>query len=424
MAAGVLVVAAGAVFVTMKWVGPGEGAQPDGGRTTDSPNTVAPVAFSRQLEKDILTLPALQPEYADAARTQVGFRATGKLDMVQQTARADGTHVLRVWAEVQRPGMNGQLQNESVLLEVWLDAAGKPILDFAAADEFFRAAKEAGFTRPLNGYGGPGVSGLHDGYVIGETGRKWEKQTGKPMGELLALVWGAVRDHAKEQGWLDVQVGMTDEPRVLDQVKAQVELMKLYAHHAPWVNIGGSYSVHWDKNDPVEAGIREIFMTLKWSALNLHTQVDLDKAKEFGKELYIYNQGRTRYSFGAYQWAEMHKGVRGRLQWHLAALHGYQFFDLDGREPDTAVIRWGRAGILPTMSLPRCREGADDLRFAATLWNLAQKKKGTPAGDEAIAFLEGVSAQIGLNKNERPAGFMADEAFREECIARIVKLRG
>ncbi len=58
----------------------------------------------------------------------MGFRATGKLDMVQQTARADGTHVLRVWAEVQRPGMNGQLQNESVLLEVWLDAAGKPTI--------------------------------------------------------------------------------------------------------------------------------------------------------------------------------------------------------------------------------------------------------------------------------------------------------
>lgn len=128
MAAGLLVVAAGAVFVTMKCFGPGEGGPTGGVRASDSPLSVAPVALSRQLEKDILTLPALQPEYADAARTQVRFRATGKVEVVHQTARADGARVLQVWAEVQRPGMNGQLQNESVLLEVWLDATGKPTI--------------------------------------------------------------------------------------------------------------------------------------------------------------------------------------------------------------------------------------------------------------------------------------------------------
>lgn len=300
-----------------------------------------------------------------------------------------------------------------------LDASGKPILDFAACDQFMKLAREAGFSKSLVAYGGPGmVSGLHDSYVIGETGRAWERKTGKPFGELLAIVWTAVRDHAREQNWLPVMYEFTDEPRVLEQVTAQLELMKLYRRHAPWVDIGGSYSVKWD-NSPLERGIQEIFTTLNWSSLNLHTQADLDKARELGKHLHIYNQGRSRYSFGAYQWAEMHKGIRGRMQWHLLALHGYQFFDLDGREPDTAMINWTTARIVPTIHLHRCREGSDDFRFAVTLWNAAQKKKDTPAGKAAIAWLEGISQQIPLNQNTRPNGFIDDEAFRAQCIERL-----
>jgi hypothetical protein len=77
---------------------------------------------------------------------------------------------------------------------------------------------------------------------------------------------------------------------------------------------------------------------------------------------------------------------------------------------------------LPTLALHRCREGADDLRYAVTLWNLAQKHKGTPAAEEAIGWLEGVSRQIGVGQNRRPEGFMEDEAFRGGCAERIRKL--
>jgi hypothetical protein len=267
------------------------------------------------------------------------------------------------------------------------------------------------------------VQGLHDGYVIGETGRGWEKKAGKPFGELLKIVWGAVKEHGEKEGWPTVAYGFTDEPRVLDQAKSQVELMKAYRENVPFVKIGGSYSVHWS-NDPLEKAIQEIFKTLVWSALNLHTQTDLDKAKEFGKELYIYNQGTSRYSFGAYQWAEMRKGVRGRIQWHLLALHGYQFFDLDGREPDTAMVNWGRNEIIPTIHLARCREGADDFRFAVTVWNLAQKKKDSPAAQAALAFLDEIVQKIPLNKNTPPKDWMGDEAFRTACVEHLKKLAG
>lgn len=302
-----------------------------------------------------------------------------------------------------------------------LDAAGKPMLDFAACDAYFRVVREMGF-REVTSYGGPGmVTGLHDQYVVGQTGREWERKTGKPFGEVLRIVWSAVEEHAKRENWPTILYGFTDEPRVLEQAKAEVELMKLYREHAPWVNIGGSYSVRWN-DDPLEKAIQEIFATLKWSALNTHGQVHVDKARELNKTLYIYNQDRTRFSFGAYQWAEMRKGIRGRLQWHLLALHGYQFFDLDGREPDAAMIHWGREEILPTLSLHRCREGADDFRFAVTLWNLAERHKDRPAAEEARVWLEEVSRRIPLDQRNRPQGFMEDEAFREGCIARIKAL--
>ncbi len=305
-----------------------------------------------------------------------------------------------------------------------LDAAGKPQLDYSACDEFFKIARECGFTGEINSYGGPGmVRGLHSGYTIGPVGRGWEQKTGKSFKELLKIVWTDVKKHAEANDWQPIAYGFTDEPRVLKQARDQLELMRAYRDAVPWVKIGGSYSVHWERNDELSVAIQNIFKTLVWSGLNNHKQADLDKGKELGREVYIYNQGVSRYSFGAYQWAEMHKGVKGRIQWHMLALHGYQFFDLDGREPDTAMINWGRNEVIPTLRLFRCSEGATDFRFADTLWNIAQKKKGTAAGREAIEWLEGVSRKIGVAQRSRPGGFMDDETFRLECLKRIEKLK-
>ena len=301
-----------------------------------------------------------------------------------------------------------------------LNADGKPKLDFAACDDFMEAAKAAGFSKEITAYGGPGmVTNLHDSYVIGETGHAWEKRTGKTMGELLKIVWSAIDEHAKAAKWLPVAYEMTDEPRVTETCRAQLELMRLYRESVPFVDIGGSYSVDWKRSDPFETEMQNIFKTLNWSSLNLHGQTDLDKAKELGKRIYIYNQGTSRYSFGAYQWSEFRKGVRGRMQWHLLALHGWQFFDLDGREPDTAMVNWGRNGLIPTLKLARCREGADDFRFAATLWNLAAKKPDAPAGKAAQAWLEGLANQLAPGQNSAPKDFITDDDFRSGCAERI-----
>lgn len=267
------------------------------------------------------------------------------------------------------------------------------------------------------------VDGLHDGYVIGNTGRNWEKKTGKTFNELLKIVWGAVKEHSEQEGWPPIAYNFCDEPRVLETALAQVELMKAYREAVPFVKIGGSYSVHWGEK-PLDKAIQEIFKTLAWSGLNLHAETDMQKAKEFGREIYIYNQGVSRFSFGMYQWAEMRKGVKGRQQWHNLALHGYQFFDLDGREPDTAAINWGRNEIIPTINLPRCREGADDFRFAVTLYNLAGKKKDTPEARAALAFLDEINQKIPIAKSSPTKELgIDDETFRNTCVEHIKKLQ-
>jgi len=239
---------------------------------------------------------------------------------------------------------------------------------------------------------------------------------------LLEIVWKAIYAHAKEARWLPIAYELTDEPRVYETCEKQLELMRLYREHVPFVDIGGSYSVDWVKTDPFDGAVRDIFKTLCWSSLNSHNQTDFDKTKELGKRLYIYNQGTTRYSFGAYQWSEFRKGARGRMQWHTLCLQGWQFFDLDGREPDTAFINWGRNEVIPTLKLARCREGADDFRFAATLWNLAEKNKDTPAGKAAQEWLDGLAKQIAPGQNKAPQGFLSDDAFRRGCAERIREL--
>ncbi|MGH7144667.1 MAG: hypothetical protein ACREJ2_11155 [Planctomycetota bacterium] len=303
------------------------------------------------------------------------------------------------------------------------DADGKPKLDFRACDAFFKVAKECGFTRTPNAYGGPGmVEGLQDGYVLGPTAHKWMKETGKSFGDLLKIVYGAVKAHAEANGWPRIAVEMADEPRNIQGEKDLLESMHAFRDNVPWVYLGGSYSVDWGTDEFAKYS-QEIFHTLAFSALNSHSQRDLDEAKKQGSDLYIYNQGTTRFSFGMYQWEEYRRGVKGRMQWHMLALHGYQFFDLDGREPDTAMINWGRHEIIPTLRLPRCREGADDFRFAQTLWNLAEKKADTAAGKAAIDFLNGIVDKIPVGHNDRPAGLMSDEEFRAKCIEMIQALQ-
>lgn len=330
-------------------------------------------------------------------------------------------------------GMNAVCGGPSWELKGWKN--GEPAVDFGDCDRFFELLKKHGFTQAICGYGGLRFRGLHDGYQKGAAGEKTEKESGLPYEEALMRAWKAVDTHARAHGWPTIQYAMCDETRVRDVAERELAFMKAMAKVSAafptTVRTSGSYSVHFtqrptDKDD-LNYWHQRFFEALDISSLNLHDESVMAEAKKLGKEVHIYNQGRDRYSFGLYQWSEWRKGVAARWQWHLNVLHGYQFFDLDGREPDTAMICYGREAIYPTIHFERCREGAEDFYLYNTLWKLieARRKAGqeTDAVKAAAKLLDDAIAAVKLNQRTPPEGFNAD-AFKAKVIGAIAGLAG
>ena len=329
-------------------------------------------------------------------------------------------------------GMNAVSGGPSWALKGWKD--GRPQIDFGEMDRFVELLRKHGFTKPINGYGGMRFRGLHDRYQKGKTGAKVEQASGLAYEEAMMRAWKAVDAHAREARWPPIYYAMCDETRVRDVAERELDFMQAMANVSAafpqTVRTSGSYSVGFNKRPTDRNNLlywhQRFFENLDISSLNLHDPSVMAEAKKLGKEIHIYNQGRTRYSFGLYQWSEYRKGIRCRTQWHLNVLHGYQFFDLDGREPDTAMICYGRKGIYPTIHFERCREGAEDFYLYNTLWKLieAKRRRGdhSKAVTNAAALLEGAVAKVKLNQRQPPDGFDPD-AFKLQVIEAIEKLQ-
>ncbi|MBA3708212.1 MAG: hypothetical protein H0W83_05265 [Planctomycetes bacterium] len=361
------------------------------------------------LSVEVLDLTLDEPQFP------VGYFGIWAPDELPQPRR--GTAMRELLTTLRTYGMTSFTSGPNVAF-TGLDAAGKPQLDFAACDAFFKLAKECGFTQDIFSYGGPGmVDGLQDGYVIGATGYGWEQKTGKSFGELLKIVWPAMQEHAKQAGWPTIRYGFADEPRTVEGARELAELHKAYHDNVPSVPTGGFYSVEWGDTD-FDKAVQESFKNLTWSALNGYKQIDLDKAKEFKRELCMYNQGDTRFIFGQYSWARMNQGFHGFMQWSTCGISGYQHFDLDGREPDFAMIEWGQDEIIPSVALLHCSEGTIDLRYAVTLANLAKKKSDNPAAKAALDWLKQQTDAVPAEKRTGPEG----EEFRDGCIGYVRKL--
>lgn len=301
---------------------------------------------------------------------------------------------------------------------------GTPKLDFTGMDTYMKMLKEAGYTQEGWGYGGGTIQ--HIGYTK-DTGffGKWEKSTGLSYDALLKKVFDRYKQHIDTNQWLPIVYGLVDETRNVDVARQQVAQQKAINKAAPWLKTGGSYSVTYGKGRNPKDYHQWIFESLRVSSLNRHDDAVMKMAKELGKQVYIYNQGQSRYSFGAYQWSEFRKGVHGRQQWHLHIQHGFQFFDLDGREPDTGVLYYGVEGPIPTLAFVRCAEGADDFYYLQTLYNRIEtmKKKGASAQaiQKAGAVLREIESKIKINERKKPQWLDNDE-LRRRCATAIQEL--
>jgi hypothetical protein len=328
-------------------------------------------------------------------------------------------------------GMNAVSGGPDWSLKGW--RSGEPMIDFGEMDRFFTLLRKHGFDKPLNGYGGARFLGLQDGYEKGAAGERVEKESGLAYPEALMRAWRAVDAHARAAEWPTILYAMCDETRVRETAERELDFMRAMARVSAafpaTVRASGSYSVSFRRRpedpDDLLHWHQRFFEALDISSLNEHDETVMAEAQRLGKEVQIYNQGTSRYSFGLYQWSEYRKGVRARWQWHVNILHGYQFFDLDGREPDTAMICYGRKEIYPTIQFERCRRGAEDFYLYQTLWNriegLRRAGRSSSAADAARMLLENAVAGIHLDQREAPLDFDAD-ALKRKVISAIERL--
>ncbi|MDA0989324.1 MAG: hypothetical protein O3A51_01055 [Verrucomicrobia bacterium] len=294
-----------------------------------------------------------------------------------------------------------------------------PTIDFEQTDRFFNMLREHGFTRPVLCYGGGRLGGIASGYARGAAGLKLAADWGMDYTQALWRAWSLVDTHAREHQWPTLLYNLCDETRVAERARDEHEFMTdmaaITTAFPGTVRTAGAYGVSFATapTDDVQRWHRRFFETLDVSILNGHDQSTLAEARKLGKSIHIYNQGRTRYSFGLYQWAEQQKGVTGRWEWHLNILHGYQFFDLDGREPDTAMMVYGRGGIYPTIDFERCREGAEEFYLLTMLSRSAKQRQlagtASPALAEAIQWLDELNTSVAINQRVAPDWYDASE---------------
>ena len=377
---------------------------PDGGRVLRVPLalTVSPVALDRDTEFLMGYFGLMPPGMIPAER---------RWEVLDETLRLLREH-----------GMNAVSGGPSFRLTGWRD--GQPMIDFGDMDRFFALLRKHGFNGGLNGYGGARFAGLHDRYVKGQPGEKVEQDSGLDYQEALMRAWGAVDAHARRAGWPTIFYAMCDETRVREVAERELEFMKMMAKVSEafpdTLRTSGSYSVNFNKQpedlDDMLYWHQRYFEALDVSSLNGHDPSVMQRAEELSRDIHIYNQGRTRYSFGLYQYSEFHKGVKARWQWHLNVLHGYQFFDLDGREPDTAMLCYGRSGIYPTIHFERCREGAEDFYLYEALRKTVEGKGGPDSEDAPVnagaELLREMERSVRLNQRGAPEGFDANALKR------------
>ncbi len=289
-------------------------------------------------------------------------------------------------------GFTGLSGGPEVQFAGW-DDRGRPKMAFTAADEYFVKARSLGYRGPVIAYGGPGNLADLRYESVEEQFAEWGRPLKLAPAESARRILGAWREHAKAAGWPEIYWPMADEPRVREQTDRIIASVRFLKQVAPWLKLSGSYSVDWSQDDPLRH--QRLFAALDASWLNEHGDRDFREAMTLKRTIGIYNQGRDRATFGVKLFAERRRGVAAFAQWHASAVHGYQFYDLDGREPDDALVVRTSRGLRPTLALEEIREGIIDLRYLLTLQRLAgearKAKRKVDVAGRAEALLAGIA---------------------------------
>ncbi|MCM8818033.1 MAG: DUF6067 family protein [Candidatus Omnitrophica bacterium] len=183
------------------------------------------------------------------------------------------------------------------------------------------------------------------------------------------------RDEAKKRNWSEILFYISDESSNVGEkgVKHSLEVAKVAKE------VQGIRTII-SSNGPLEKQIIpyvSIFMP-NWAVIIDKEMIE--KVKESGTELWFFNIGNSRFSYGYYIWA---LGAKGRFQWS-GGTYIAPYDDFDGSYPDTSYrFYYSRPNDYPvaTIYLEKMREGILDYRYIRTLEKLMEKAKSIKSDD-------------------------------------------
>jgi hypothetical protein len=296
---------------------------------------------------------------------------------------------------------------------------GKPVLDFTAADEQMKTAKEFGFLAVVS-YGG-GISGI-DAYF--QDTAQMTAAGFKDYSEFIKAVYTAVQRHADEQKWLPVFYNLGDEP-LGDALVRSAENAEAYRRAfpkgPPWFTAASSFA----GNNAADPHFR-LSKALHVADWNLHDEASVKLLHAAGSDWAFYNGG-NRWTFGDYMYkAAKQFNMKFRISWHWNVVAGDPYYALDCREDDYAWCNCTPDGrLVPSVEFERLRQGLGDYRRLLTLARLAKEKAGTPAATAGEKLIADRMASFKLGQREHDALFgPADwNPFRQKVDDAIETLR-
>ena len=265
---------------------------------------------------------------------------------------------------------------------------GKATVDFAAMDRFMELAKAAGFSQEICGYGiGTGFN-MRPGFDLIQEGKRFGVED---YGHVAKAYFDAVREHAKEKGWLPITFCTDDEYIVHPDGKPEVlaAMHKALQDNAPDFHFTTFDSVFY-KERPKEAEAYDKMLAQidTWGA-GIHTPREAEVLKKNKRRLWLYNTGMNRFTFGTYMFYAHEKyDVSGFFQWIYPSSGTYGHFYLASFvEANYGVVYPSSHGLRTTPIWERVRSGCNDHRYLQTAWNLiAQAKTAGKGAAEAKAL--------------------------------------
>ncbi|MEW5894707.1 MAG: glycoside hydrolase domain-containing protein [Candidatus Omnitrophota bacterium] len=230
-------------------------------------------------------------------------------------------------------------------------------LDFKFFDTFMHTYRHFGFNQPVSGYGMINV--FHD----------IRKKTGDSpilFDKAIVSAFKQISGHARHLAGQDIIIGIADE---ISNVGGEgVESIMGVARVLKEAGINATGFFNNEKDRPV-------FPYLKTVTVNNGVRIDEGLLKEIGRagnDLWFYNIGQDRFSFGYYLWRT---GAKGRVQWHYQLPAVDPFFDLDGREGDYCASYPSPFGPINATWFEMASEGIDDYRYLITLERKIEERK-------------------------------------------------